>query len=143
MQSSAAAPGRLHALTVLPCILHCCLACRRLRARCRCAPVPVPLPANSSVVTELQFVGYAVALSGVFYYNYQKVQAVAAQQAKAAAEAKAAGSEGGGRDAEAGGGQGALSVAAAPSGAESEPMLVRGSGSRSNIVGGAQAGGDK
>lgn len=31
-----------------------------------------------SVVTEVQYVGYALALCGVFYYNYHKVLAVQA-----------------------------------------------------------------
>lgn len=47
-------------------------------------------------MTELQFVGYALALLGAFFYNYQKV--VAAQKAAALAAKEAAGSQGGAED---------------------------------------------
>jgi hypothetical protein len=47
-----------------------------------------------SVVTELQVLGYALALCGAFYYNLQKMQA--AKAAADAAAAKAAASSDGG-----------------------------------------------
>eukprot|EP00878_Enallax_costatus_P038034 GHUV01043166.1.p1 GENE.GHUV01043166.1~~GHUV01043166.1.p1 ORF type:complete len:281 (+),score=83.26 GHUV01043166.1:789-1631(+) len=47
-----------------------------------------------SIVTELQFLGYSVALCGAFFYNYQKI--TAAQAVAGTATAKAAASSDGG-----------------------------------------------
>jgi hypothetical protein len=47
-----------------------------------------------SIVTELQVLGYAMALTGAFYYNFRKMQT--AKAAADAAAAKAAASSDGG-----------------------------------------------
>jgi hypothetical protein len=108
--------------------------------RCHCLQLHYPTSTFAvhaaavfrSIVTELQVLGYALALCGAFYYNLQKMQA--AKAAADAAAAKAAASSDGGAQEASGKLKGISGSSSSNSLQQHQQQLVRGDPERQQLL---------